>query len=976
MHTIMISSLLSLLLPFCLSAEAYWQQEVEYDMTIRLDDQAKTINAHSNLRYINRSPDDLDKIYMHLLPNALNVGTIAAKVWDLGGYGLDPDKPWTGITIQQVKRDSLTLSFSIHDDTLLEILLDRPLASGDTLDFTLAWHSIIHEHLDRSGWKGNQFDLAQWYPKFVVYDEQGWHDDPFGDWGEYFGEFGTFRVRLDLPAAHVVAATGIVESGDPGWSEVKVDTTRLWADWVSQFQEQRAEVLSGLDTSARRVVTFLAENVHDFAWSSSPDYVYEHGSWNDIDVHVLYDVKYGEDWTRDVVRWGKRSLAWLSGKFGAYHWPQITLIKALLDGGMEYPMLVMEGSDSESLAAHEIGHNWFYGMLANDELDEAWLDEGFTTFQTRWYKQHHYPGNDYSHSRGYVTDFEHKNLQLQDYMEAGLKPAIRYMLSPANQPIALRSFEFSDYAGYRDNVYEKASVMMDMLKNYLGEPRFLAGMQLYHQRWALKHVNEERFIQAMEEASGENLDWFFDQWLHGTDHVDYALKSWESKKQTDGSFLTTIDVINKGGMFVPLTATVYSGSGEQARGSLKEFRFRDKGQILVHTSFRPTRVYLDAENTFFDVDRRNNDSKWKWAWRYDYKGWDAYPGDRNLFLWKPQFSFNDLNGPGLGLSIKQVYRNTGNFIRLEVDQSVDASQADVGLSFSHLQVGLPFQGTWKGSVRSWLSMQAAQLEYEIHWAKRLWINPLHYLSFQIEFTDARHAFVPASSQYAFMRFGLKYDYQNKLLGGNYGFTTKLMLSPASMGTYGQGFEQIQMISNWSRRFDGFRVDNRTNLMLNAKGTPELVMTRIASADLRTLYLDRLTLSMVEVFENYSEGYHYNLPGGGRFRGYTDTLDVPVKLLWSNNLDITLRNIPYLPPALKPGLFLDIGQTSAEAADWTALADAGLTFRYSPTWKRNSWISTLIRPFHMNLALPIFRLEEDQWVSMHRSLPWIFTISTR
>ncbi len=953
----------------------YWQQWVEYDMDIILDTEKKILTGTSDLIYVNHSPDTLHQMLMHLYHNAFNEGTIAQEVWEYDyNESIDMDKGWTGIKVAKATVDSVELDFTIRDDTILDIQLKNDLAPGDTLQFHLDWKSIIHPHIDRSGWKAQQFDFAQWYPKFVVYDENGWHDDPFGDWGEFYGEIGNFRVKMDLPMEQVVGATGVVSDGDPGWSDVSVDTSRNWDEWVAEFREDRGKYLAGLDSADRRQVTFVAENVHDFAWLCSPDFVYENGFWKDVEIHVLYTTQVGKQWTKDVVEYGKSAIQWLSEKFGMYPWPQMTVTKALLSGGMEYPMLIMDASESESLTVHEIGHNWFYAILGNDELDDAWMDEGFTSFQTRWYKEHHYPDNGYDITRNNITQFEHDNLPRQMYQEAALKPVIRFMTSCANEPIATRSYNFSSYASYRDNVYDKASIMLDMLKNYLGEERFLMGMRLYYSRWALKHVNEARFIKAMEDASGEELDWFFDQWLHTTHYVDYKLSDWQVKEHDQDHFTTMVNMDNLGGMFVPMSATVFGKHGETASATVEEFRFRSRGSVAIESDFRPDYVILDPDNVFFDVDRRNNSSQRERAWRYNYKGWDAYPDDRNLYLWKPRFGYSDLAGTGLGVQIKRVYRNTGNYLMTELDHNLGSGNPDVSVSFKKLQIGLPFKATAFGEAKVWRSMTHVFLAYELNWAKRFWANPIHYLTLRLEKTDASHANLNPADRVDFTRLGIQYDYQNDLLGGDYGFTMNAYTSPRGLGGYGEDFSQISLMSNWKRYYPYFNINNRMNLLTNYGATPDMIKSRLASQDIRSVYLNRMASSLHNIENAEIFGSRYYLKGGGRMRGYSDSLDISANFIWSNNTDILLRSVSYVPNTLDFGMFFDVGQYSQDGSHWKTVSDLGFALTYKPTWARTSWASTIFRPVKVKLELSMMRYEDGAWVNRLSANPWVFTIS--
>ena len=357
--------------------------------------------------------------------------------------------------------------------------------------------------------------MAQWYPKIAVYDENGWHSDVFHAEGEFYGEFGDFKVKFDLPKAFIIASTGVVIDGDPGWNDVEVDTVLDYDIWLDIHNSTNME----MHEDERRVVTFLAENVHDFAWVASRDLLYEGGlSRNSkTKIHVLYDKDRGEDWTKVVLERSINALDWLETKFGDYPYPQITTVDRIKNGGMEYPMLVMNGRDSESLIVHEYGHVYFYGIIANNELDEAWLDEGLTTNQTTDYMMKRYGdhGFDIKLYEDYHT-FPRKLYPLENDLHADQWSVIRYLRSGHNENISRPSYLFNSGMSYRRNAYTKPSLMLFELKYILGDSLFYSAMQHYYSKWKLKHVNEDRFIHAIQEHVNLDLTWFFEQWLHTT----------------------------------------------------------------------------------------------------------------------------------------------------------------------------------------------------------------------------------------------------------------------------------------------------------------------------------------------------------------------------------------------------------------------------------------------------------------------------
>ena len=603
--------ILLLLLSISLNAEdVYWQQWVHYGMEVSLDTAEHSLSGTSNITYVNKSPDSLHRIYMHLYPNAFQVGSVKYREYQRGHYngGISEDKPsFIRIDRFDIKNGDTTVPIEVKiDDTILEAELPSPLSPGDTLTFELDWVHQVREHNDRAGYKDDQYDFAQWYPKMVVYDKHGWQNIPFHAIGEFYGEFGTYDVKIDVPGGYIVGASGVVTDGDPGWSAVAVDTSIELDEWLESREE------STTDSAVRRLVTFHAEQVHDFAWITSPNFLYESGEWNGIDIHVLYDSEKGRDWTKEVVKRGERVLEWLTTKFGEYPYPQVTITHAMIGGGMEYPMLVMNGSSSEGLIAHEIGHIWFYGILGNNEHEEAWLDEGFTTFQTGWYMMNQYPPDGHGGSGNDLFGkmmFLQKLLTSNSLVESAQWDVARFVTSGYNTPIAGSSRKSPGYSVYGYNAYSKPAMMLYNLRGYLGEERFLSAMQSYYDQWKLKHPDEERFRTAMREATGEDLDWFFDQWLHEAGYADYALTGWKSKRLVSGEYEVTASILNKGTMAYPLDVEVELANGESYRPERwTNFTNRWKDDYTFTVPVRPKRITLDPDDWILDVDRRDNSS--------------------------------------------------------------------------------------------------------------------------------------------------------------------------------------------------------------------------------------------------------------------------------------------------------------------------------------------------------------------------------
>ena len=648
--------------------DGYWQQKVDYDMEISLIDTAQQLTGFSKIRYTNNSPDSLDRIYMHLYPNAFQLESVKYREY-IGNAGRESRAKYF-----KDRLDGFTSKIDVHDfsvalpkegaswihkipildeykidDTILEATLLKKLAPGKTVRIDLNWTHHVGEMVERAGYYEGQYNMAQWYPKMAVYDQEGWHADVFHAEGEFYGEFGNFEVKFDLPKAFIIGASGIVTNGDPGWNSVKVDTSIDFEVWVDMYDSTYVEP----DSTERRTVTFFAENVHDFAWVASKNFLYEGGQHEDIDVHVLYDKSRGEKWTKDVLERSIRAISWLEEKFGKYPYPQVTTTDRIKSGGMEYPMLVMNGRESEGLIVHEYGHIYFYGILANNEVDEAWLDEGFTTTQTTHYLLDRYGDHGYDLSLDEDrAEFPKKHWPKEHDLHSDQWSAIDFMRSGHDEPISRSSYMYNNSSAYRRNAYTKPALMLTELKYILGDSLYYAAMRYYYDKWKLKHVNEQRFVAAMEEFTGEELDWFFDAWLHTTHHLDYGIKSFKKSPDGDGTWSVKLGIESIGKRFIPLLIETTFEDGTTDRRWWKNHLWRYEDTFNYSVDKKPISVTIDPDVQTVDFDFRNNTTNMKKTLIFDWPGLWYNPRNEYVIRWMPNFYYHQESSgfaPGLTL---------------------------------------------------------------------------------------------------------------------------------------------------------------------------------------------------------------------------------------------------------------------------------------------------------------------------------------
>ena len=579
----------------------YWQQEVTYDISARLDEATGVLAGTERIGYVNRSPDTLATFSLHLHLNAFRPGSRWADADSVEGRRrfndlAEPDFAFNHVRDVRIAGQLVTPLYPFApDSTIVRFELPTPLAPGESLTIEMEWDARPSTVPRRQGRRGRRFDFAQWYPKVVVYDRHGWNENPLRPAGEFYGEFATYRVTLDVAEDQVVGATGIPLCGDPGWARANRMRGRS-IDYRRDWYGDRAPVfrtIGGRCTfegaperpreDGRKTLLWYAEDVHHFALSLNPDYRYEGGRYDDVAVHVLYQPGDEATWGDGVaVKRTETALAWLDQLYGKFAWPQVTNVHRIEGGGTEFPMMMHNGSASQGLIVHELGHNYTQGILANNEWREGWLDEGFTSFQTSWFTEAADLGDPYPGTENFILQ-----LDLDGYSE----------------PASLVSHAYRDFNSYNTSIYTRGELFFHQLRYIVGDDAMRRILRTFYERWRLKHVNEDAFRQVAEEVSGLDLSTFFGEFLHGTPLYDYAVGRVERSRAGDGRWRTRVEVVRREAGRIPVEVAVIAGS-DTAVARATGLAARE--WVEIETAERPGRVLLDPRVRTHDWNMLNN----------------------------------------------------------------------------------------------------------------------------------------------------------------------------------------------------------------------------------------------------------------------------------------------------------------------------------------------------------------------------------
>ncbi len=485
------------------SQNKYWQQQTDFTITVSLDDSNHILKGYEKIKYQNNSPDTLFFIWIHLWPNAYkNDRTAFAEQQFKNGstnFYFSKEKDRGYINQLNFKVDginSVTEDHPLHQD-IVKLILTKPLLPNSKIIIETPFRVKLPFTFSRSGHIEQNYQITQWYPKPAVYDKDGWHPMPYLDQGEFYGEFGNFEIQITVPENYVVAATG----------ELQEESEKLFLK--SKEREIDLKKPQNIITSTKtKTIQYLQNNVHDFAWFADKNYIVKSDTTlvGENKIVQVYSFVLPENLSiwKNSIEYAKRSIQSKSKWIGNYPYNIVSLVdtRTPYEGGMEYPTITaIKGgleSDMEALINHEIGHNWFYGILATNERANPWMDEGMNTFYDKKYY------NTYLKKIKTKETFFLKRLP-EDLEDLFLRTTTALKL---DQAITTSSESFTE-ENYNLIAYEKAAQWLALLEKEIGAQNFEKLMQQYFEIWKFKHPTKEDFKLIAENITEKKLDSIF-----------------------------------------------------------------------------------------------------------------------------------------------------------------------------------------------------------------------------------------------------------------------------------------------------------------------------------------------------------------------------------------------------------------------------------------------------------------------------------
>jgi hypothetical protein len=584
------------------------QRVVHYEIDAHYDAAKHTVEATEVLTYHNLTGQALDHFPFHLYLNGFQPKATwvrEAKLignrdstyekWEDKEYGAEEIKSFELVGQGELTKD---LQFIQPDDgnrddkTVVDVHVPKPIAPGAYVQFKIAFHDQLPETQARTGYKRDFVLGGQWFPKVGVWWQGAWNCHQFHATTEFFADFGVYDVKLTVPVNEVVGASGV-----------------------------KVEEKNNPDNT--KTLTYHGDDIHDFAWTASPrfkvkdDGVFQ-GQMGPVQLRIMLQPAHWKQAERHL-HIVKATMEQFEQRYGPYPYKTLTVVDPEPDsaaGGMEYPTFITGGtgwfapkgflSEPEEVVEHEFGHQYWYGMVATNEFEDAWMDEGINEYtQVRIMESLFGPDTSVLNIAG-VTAGEH---ELQNLF---------YSLVPDFDPIAQKGYEYYSFFSYGGVTYAKTASVLLTLEGIIGKGTMDRAMHVYFMKYRFTHPTKEDFLKTIEEVSGKNLRWYFDQAVYGTQVFDYEVLKIDSfpvnwyteagkglgkKEDKNTVYQSTVWLHRKEDFIMPVEVEIKFDNGEMIRehwdGKARWTKFAyEKKAKLVSAEIDPDHKVLIDRNHF------------------------------------------------------------------------------------------------------------------------------------------------------------------------------------------------------------------------------------------------------------------------------------------------------------------------------------------------------------------------------------------
>ena len=588
------------------SATPLSQRIVHYEIDAKYDAPNHTVDATEVLTYHNLTGQALDHFPFHLYQNAFQPNATfvrdsklmgsrdtAYEKWEAKFYGSEDIK-----SIEVVGQGDLTrnLQFIAPDDsnkddkTVVDLRLAKPIASGAFVQFKIAFQTKFPETQARSGWKRDFVLGGQWFPKVGVWWHGAWNSHQYHNTTEFFADFGVYDVKLTVPQDEVIGASGIEVSNVPNSDKTKT-------------------------------VTYHGDDIHDFAWTASPRFKVKEADYQaqmgPIKLRFLMQPAHWDQVERHE-RITRETLDHFEKWYGPYPYKTLTVVDPEPDsaaGGMEYPTFITAGTtwwmpeglhEVESVVEHEFGHQYWYGMVATNEFEDAWLDEGINSY-TEVKVLDSILGKDTSVINLAGATYGEPEQQRDFYISA-----------PDRDAMAQNAYAYVNSFSYGGVTYGKTASVLLTLEGIIGEDTMAKAMHTYFMKYRFTHPTKEDFLKTIEEVSGKDLRWYFNQAVYGTQVLDYEVlnadsypTTWfeekqkdkkESKKDTDTVYQSSVTIHRKGDFVMPIEIEVKFDNNEKVRehwdgqSRWTRFSYQKKAKVISAEIDPDHTIHIDRDN--------------------------------------------------------------------------------------------------------------------------------------------------------------------------------------------------------------------------------------------------------------------------------------------------------------------------------------------------------------------------------------------